>query len=65
MTHFANARQKIVEEEGEGLVMRKKDSPYVHGRTELLLKVKVIKDCGVFLLIKNRRTETLRRLLLD
>jgi ATP-dependent DNA ligase len=33
--------QNIVEDEGEGVILRKCGSPYEHGRTPLLVKLKV------------------------
>mmetsp|Transcript_12567 Transcript_12567/g.20943 ORF Transcript_12567/g.20943 Transcript_12567/m.20943 type:complete len:571 (-) Transcript_12567:71-1783(-) len=44
MDHLAEELKRVEEQGGEGLMMRKKNSAYDHGRSRELLKVKTFKD---------------------
>lgn len=44
MDHLAEELKRVEKEGGEGLMMRKKNSDYGHGRSHELLKVKTFKD---------------------
>lgn len=41
--HLTKALQQIINDEGEGVILRKPNSEYEHGRSTALLKLKV---CG-------------------